>query len=216
MPYKSIEKKLAHDREYYAIHKEEKNRQRKEYYQKNREELRRKNIVYNATHKDVRTAYRATHKEESLAYYATNIEKIKRKHKEYYQKNREAVILRTKKHHDKNLLWYKNYQKDYYAKIRLESLAKVDPALKCAICGCDDTRFLEINHIKGGGRKEQKTFKSEKHIETQNMILLIHLGKRDIEDLNLLCRACNSVDHLERVYGHTGLKVVWDKLPKNS
>jgi len=90
-------------------------------------------------------------------------------------------------------------------------LAKVDPALKCAMCGCDDTRFLEVNHIKGGGVKERIAYKNEKHNESHNMILLIHNGKRGLEDLNLLCRACNSIDHLERVYGHSGLRVVWDK-----
>ena len=216
MPYKSIEKKRAHDRAYHAIHKEEQKIQHKEYYQKNREELRRMNIIYNATHKEVRATYRATHKEESAAYREKNKEKLKLKSQGYYQKNRVAIILKTKRYHEKNIAWKREYYQGYYADIRLKSLTKVDPALKCAVCGCDDVRFLEINHIKGGGRKEQRTFKNETHNSTQNMILLIHTGQRSIEDLNLLCRACNSVDHLERVYGHTGLKVVWDKQPKNS
>jgi len=75
MPYKSIEKRRAHGRDYHAVHKEEKNRQHKEYYQKNIEKLRRMNIVYNATHKEARAAYRATHKEEALAYREKNKEK---------------------------------------------------------------------------------------------------------------------------------------------
>jgi len=108
------------------------------------------------------------------------------------------------------LVWYKEYQEKYYKKIRLEVLARVDPALKCAKCGCDDTRFLEVNHTKGGGKKEQREYKKEGHNLGHNMILLIYSGKRGLEDLNLLCRACNSIDHLERVYGHTRLRVVWD------
>ena len=215
MPYKSIEKKHAHDRDYYHIHQEEKNRQHKEYYQKNIEKLRRMNIIYNATHKEVRVAYRATHKEEALVYREKNKEKIKLKSQEYYQKNRASVILKTKRNHEKNLVRYKEYYQQWYQNIRLESLSKVDPALKCAVCGCDDIRFLEVNHVKGGGKKEERARKSKTHDENQNMILLIHNGKRGIDNLNLLCRACNSVDHLERVYGHTGLKVVWDK-PENS
>ena len=99
----------------------------------------------------------------------------------------------------------------YYEKVRLEVLAKVDPDRKCAMCGCDDTRFLEVNHIHGGGNKEHKIFSKERRNIGRNMILLIHKGKRNVQDLNLLCRACNSLDHLERVYGKTGLKVVWDK-----
>jgi len=211
MPYKSIEKRLAYSRDYHEKNKEKLNRKSKEYYQKNREELRRANITYNATHKEVRAAYRATHKEERVAYYKENKEELNRNNKEYYQKNKAVVIQRTKKYHDENLGWYKEYHKNWYAKIRLETLAKVDPALRCAICGCDDTRFLEVNHIKGGGAKERDGYKKDGHDFGNNMILHIYRGKRGLDDLNLLCRACNSLDHLERVYGHTGLRVVWDK-----
>jgi len=59
--------------------------------------------------------------------------------------------------------------------------------------------------------KERKGYEKEGHDLGHNMILLIYTGKRGLEDLNLLCRACNSIDHLERVYGHTRLRVVWDK-----
>jgi len=204
MPYKDLGKRRA----YYKKNKEELNRKHKEYYQKNIEKLRRANIVYNATHEEVRAAYRATHKEELTAYYEKNIEQIKRKHKEYYQKNKEAVCLRTNRNYQKNLFRYKEYHKNWYAKKRLEVLARVDPAMKCAMCGCDDTRFLEVNHINGGGGKEHKT-RGKK--VTHNMILLIHTGKRGLEDLNLLCKVCNQLDHLERVYGPSGLRVVWDK-----
>ena len=86
--------------------------------------------------------------------------------------------------------------------------------MKCVMCGCDDTRFLEVNHIKGGGKKEQQKFKGDNHGSSQNIISLIHKGKRGIEDLNLLCRVCNSIDHLERQFGNTCLRVVWDKQVK--
>ena len=80
--------------------------------------------------------------------------------------------------------------------------------MKCAVCGCEDTRFLEVNHVKGGGGGEHKT--RGKNV-TDNLILLIHTGKRGIEDLNLLCKPCNGIDHLEREFGKTGLRVVWKK-----
>jgi len=142
-----------------------------------------------------------------LVYREKNKEKLKKQSHDYYLKHREETLQRTKKYHDENLAWYTEYHKNWYKKIRLEVLARVDPALKCTMCGCDDTRFLEVNHIKGGGRKEQNTHRNENH----NMILLIYNGKRGVEDLNLLCRACNSIDHLERQFGKTGLRVVWDK-----
>jgi len=206
MAYKSIEKRRAYyrmySRAYYAKHKDE---------PQSIEKRRAYGRAYNATHKEVRAAYRATHKEEQVAYREKNIEKIKRNHKEYYQKNREAIIQRTTRYHLENKEWRKEYYQNYYAKIRLEVLAMVDPVMKCAMCSCDDTRFLEVNHIKGGGTEEHRGYKEEGHNLGHNMILLIHNGRRGIEDLNLLCRACNSIDHLERIHGHTGLRVVWDK-----
>jgi len=153
-------------------------------------------------------------REYDRVYNATHKEENKRRRREYYLKNKEAIIQRTSKYHKENRESVKKWYKQYYQKIRLKVLAKVDPAMKCAMCGCDDTRFLEVNHIKGGGKKEQRGYKEEGHNLGHNMILLIHTGKRNLEDLNLLCRACNSIDHLEREYGDTGLKVVWDKQVK--
>jgi len=148
------------------------------------------------------------------AYREKNKEKLKLKQKEYYQKNREAINQKASSYAQKNATRIKEYHKGYHTKMRLGVLAKIDPIMKCAMCGCDDTRFLEVNHIKGGGKKEQEIFKEDDHRSSQNIIMLIHKDKRGTEDLNLLCRVCNSIDHLERVYGHTGLRVVWDK--KNS
>jgi len=211
MPYKDPEKRRANARDYREKNKEKISKQRKEYHEKNREKLRIASIVYRDSHKEEIADYRATHKEERIAYYKKNKEKLNRKGKEYYQNNSEAVIQRTTRYHFEHKEWRKKYYDEYYQKIRLGVLARIDPDMKCAMCGCDDTRFLEVNHIKGGGRKEQKGFKDEDHASSQNIIMLIHKGKRDVEDLNLLCRICNSIDHLERVYGKTGLRVIWDK-----
>jgi len=204
MAYKNKEKERAVRRAYYAKHKDD-----PEWMAKRR----RYNNAYNATHKHVRAAYRDTHKEERAAYYDRNSEKLKRQHKEYYQKNKEATIQRTTRYHHEHKEWRKKYYKGYYGEIRLEVLARIDPAMKCARCGCDDTKFLEINHIKGGGNKEHK--KRGKKV-TRNMILLIHHKKRSVEDLNLLCRICNALDHLERVFGKTRIRIVWDKPVTNT
>ena len=127
------------------------------------------------------------------AYREKNKEKLKIKSKEYYQKNKEAIIHKSKKYAQENSKARKNYLKGYHEKSRLEVSKKIDPAMKCANCGCDDPRFLEINHLKGGGKKEQK-----KQAATQNLVSLIQQGKRGIDDLNLLCRPCNALDHLEK------------------
>jgi len=171
------------------------------------EERRAKGREYDATHKELRAAWRASHKEELAAYYIKNKEEINRKNREWYQKNKADVCLRTNKYFKRNLKKYQQYKRKSYGRIRLETLSKVDPFLKCAMCGCDDTRFLEVNHINGGGMKEHR----KRGDGNRNMILVIRSGKRGTENLNLLCRACNSLDHLERVHGKTGLRVVWDK-----
>jgi len=146
-----------------------------------------------------------------LAYREKNRDKINKQKREYYQKNKESIKQKVKNYAQKNATRIKEYHKEYYQKIRLGVLARIDPAMKCVMCGCDDTRFLEVNHIKGGGKKEQRGFKDEDHASSQNIIMLIHKSKRGVEDLNLLCRICNNIDHLERVYGKIGLRVVWDK-----
>ncbi len=156
MPHKDPEKKRAYQRDYREKNKVKISKQRKEYYQKNIEEFHRKGIVYNATHKEVRADYRATHKEERVAYYKKNKEELNRKGIEYYQKNSEAIIQRTTRYHFEHKEWREKYYDEYYQKIRFEVLARIDPAMKCVMCGCDDTRFLEVNHIKGGGNKENK------------------------------------------------------------
>ncbi|MGI0022947.1 MAG: hypothetical protein ACRD9Q_08820 [Nitrososphaeraceae archaeon] len=206
MPFKSIEKRRAYERAYRTKHKEE----YREKYRTDiayREKRRGYDRAYSATHKHVRAAWRATHKKELAAWYEKNKERVNKQSHENYLKNRQAVIQRTTRYHFENKEKIKKYYQKYYEEIRLEVLARIDPAMKCAMCDCDDTRFLEVNHINGGGRKEHIRYQKEGH----NMILLIHHGKRGVEDLNLLCRACNSLDHLERKYGHTGLKVVWEK-----
>jgi len=214
MPYKDPEKSRAHARDYREKNKEEIKKKSKERYQKNIEERRRANNVYNATHREENAAYRAAHKEESAAYREENKEEINRKNRERYQKNPEPIIQRTAQYHHEHKEERKKWYAEYYQKIRLDVLARIDPDMKCAMCGCDDTRFIEINHIKGGGRKEQKGLKKKDHNISTNFVMLIHKGERGVEDLNLLCRICNSIDHLERVYGKIGLRVVWDKQVK--
>ena len=145
------------------------------------------------------------------AYREKNIEKIKIKTREYREKHKEEKKQYDIEYAQKNATRIKEYQKEHHQNKRLEVLARIDPDMKCAMCGCDDTRFLEINHIKGGGRKELERLKKSDHNESQNFTFLIHKGKRGVEDLNLLCRICNSIDHLERVYGKTGLRTVWVK-----
>jgi len=213
MPYKDPEKRRENSQKYREENKEEIKKKRKEYVEKNREKLRIQAQKYRNSNvgKKVIANYRDTHNESRREYYKKNKEKLNRQARENYQKNREAVIKRTTKYHHEHKEERQKWYVQYYQDIRLKVLARIDPQMKCAMCGCEDIRFLEVNHIKGGGNKERKLLSKDDNYESQNMILLIHKDKRGIEDLNLLCRACNAIDHLERQFGKTGLRVVWDK-----
>lgn len=61
----------------------------------------------------------------------------------------------------------------------------------CVSCGCDDIRFLEINHVNGGGCKEHRA-------RRQGLTDPLLKGDRSTDGLNVLCRVCNAIDFLER------------------
>jgi DNA-directed RNA polymerase subunit RPC12/RpoP len=75
---------------------------------------------------------------------------------------------------------------------------------KCANCGCDDIRFLEINHINGNGGKELRATGQTKFLYD------IALGRRNTSDLNLLCRVCNALYYLKTKYGDIPMRVKWN------
>lgn len=62
----------------------------------------------------------------------------------------------------------------------------------CVRCGCDELHALEFNHINGGGASEHRE-NGNKPIVDRVLTL-----KRKVDDLEILCRVCNSLDHLER------------------
>jgi len=76
--------------------------------------------------------------------------------------------------------------------------------IKCVHCGCDKQELLEINHINGGGTKE--------NVHPVKFYYGILCGKRGIEDLELRCKVCNTLHYLEMKYGKTGYMIVWDNL----
>ena len=95
------------------------------------------------------------------------------------------------------------------AKFRLTVLQKISGKIKpvCNRCGCDDFRCLEINHINGGGCKE---FREREILGGSKFYRLILTGQRKIEDLNILCRPCNNLEHLERRFGQLPFKIIWE------
>ena len=60
---------------------------------------------------------------------------------------------------------------------------------RCVICGLDDVRVLQVDHVNGGGEKERRTKR------TSQMYKEVLAGVRS--DLQLLCANCNWIKRHE-------------------
>jgi hypothetical protein len=69
---------------------------------------------------------------------------------------------------------------------------------KCVYCGCDDLTAFEINHKKGGGRKESNSWSRATYYHK------ILTGERRRDDLELVCRVCNARHYSEVLKGVSG------------
>lgn len=76
--------------------------------------------------------------------------------------------------------------------------------IQCKRCGCNDIRVLEINHVNADGRSET----SGRSAIFVNKILN---GSRSVDDLEILCKPCNSIHYIEHKYPDLEgrLIVVW-------
>ena len=75
---------------------------------------------------------------------------------------------------------------------------------RCVRCGCNDMRFLEINHKFGGGKKDLRNNQSSKFYRD------IADGSRCTDDLEILCKPCNAIHALELKFGSVAMEVKWN------
>ena len=61
----------------------------------------------------------------------------------------------------------------------------------CILCGFSDPRALQIDHIKGGGKKELATFRGN----FRNFYRKVLTG--EIDHVQLLCANCNWIKRYE-------------------
>jgi len=86
------------------------------------------------------------------------------------------------------------YQIEYGAKLRKLAVARLGGP-RCVNCGCDDERLLEINHIRGGGRRESHNLRG------YDFIHAIATGKRRVDDLEVRCKPCNVLHYVTLRFG---------------
>lgn len=85
----------------------------------------------------------------------------------------------------------KRVRKKQYNSRKLRAMNLAGGA-KCIRCGCDEFSFLEFNHKNGGGCKD---WRESGGVAMVDRILT---GKRNTDDLEIVCRVCNALDFLER------------------
>ncbi len=141
----------------------------------------------------------------SKKYNQINMERIRERNEIFYQEHKKLILNRNKK-------WYVEHKDEANKKMRdtrrkmriaiLNVISNNNP--HCVRCGCDDIRLLEINHKNGGGRKDTHNGKCSIAFYRD-----IYKGKREIDDLELLCKVCNSWHYLELKYGKLPYEVLY-------
>lgn len=148
--------------------------------------------------------YYQSHKEKIIEYvkkYSNNPKgKKARKKYENSSKGRKTKKKYYEYHREELNRYSKKYNEEVYNKARMV-IGK--GAIKCINCGCDDKRIVEINHIDGGGCQE---FKKNTNGTFYRAIVN---GERKTDDLNLLCRLCNTAHFLELKYGEFPYDIKW-------
>lgn len=74
---------------------------------------------------------------------------------------------------------------------------------RCAHCGCDDLRLLELHHKTGGGKRETR------RVGTGGFWYSIAIGRRKTDDLEICCKPCHAVEEVKRLYGADNFRVEW-------
>ena len=154
--------------------------------------------------------YRAAHpekvKEYQARYYAASRDKSRDKKMEYSKKycasHPEEIRVYRKRYYAENSEKMREVGRRSNTKARHKALCMIARSDKpcCVRCGCDDERFLEINHKNGGGNKERK-----ETMQTGGLKFSIINGNRSVEDLEILCKPCNAIHALELKYGSVPL-----------
>lgn len=146
----------------------------REYYQKHKEELLKKQKEY----------------KENMPEHVK--EKIRRYQKEWYQENKEKIKVRIKEWRKKNRIRINAQRNEYRKKIYMMIIKKLGD--KCAHCGNEDMRVLQIDHIHGGGEKERREI-GPRGIYHKIIKMPIEEAKKEYQ---ILCANCNVIKKYKR------------------
>src|SRR3990167_3457172 len=128
--------------------------------------------------------------------------------KEYYQKNKERIKVRSKAHYEANrerikarVTANKNPEKErqYRRKLRHSVIKQIFDLLgyECSLCGEKDKYVLQIDHINGGGRQHSK---STRHSISRYYRAILQSIKNDEGQYRTLCANCNIREGIKKKF----------------
>ncbi|CAN5336168.1 hypothetical protein BH10ACI3_BH10ACI3_19420 [soil metagenome] len=129
-------------------------------------------------------------------------EKGKLKHREYMRDYMREWRKLRKESSEFNPEEERRKWREQHRQVRERAIEKLG-GRRCAECGCDELRILEINHVHGGGRQELKA------TQNRQFYRAIVNDKVDLSAYNVLCRVCNALHYVRDVLGINGHDVVW-------
>jgi hypothetical protein len=101
-----------------------------------------------------------------------------------YRKNSAKYLARKTKHYDKTRMALLTHYSN--------------GTLKCAQCGYDDIRALDIDHINNDASKDKKKFGKKAYS------FYIYLANNFPEGYQVLCKNCNWIKHIENLKEKSG------------
>lgn len=133
--------------------------------------------------------------EKAKLRYSNNKERIKEYARNRYNAKKEELIKKARGYYqkNKNLIRYKQnqYSKRMYSDLRIKAINILGS--KCQICGFDDIRALQIDHVDGGGRKHRKIYSNF----LKYYKLIIEDTLKNGGRYQLLCANCNTIKMFE-------------------
>ena len=168
MPYKDLNKRNEHCRNYYWKNKERCDVRSREYYNIHREQLKENMKQYYQNHKDELREY-------SRQYRKRNIEKVLERQR-IYGKTPQRKEYENKLHRE----WR---QDSKFIALAMYS----EGELKCACCGENIIEFLTIDHVNNDGAEHRKKFKIWSGWKTYDWLIKNNFP----EGFQVLCMNCN-------------------------
>lgn len=155
------------------ITQEKKKEYNKRYYEKNRNKIRNGQRTYYKENREVL------------------LEKQNYRSKKYYKNNREKILERIRTRYANNLNGAYD-RKSYLARERHKRNRQLMfDALGGAMCMCgfDDIRAIEVDHVNGGGKEHRKKLSNAQYRD----YVISHPN-----EFQVLCSNCHSIKTYER------------------